>query len=182
MKHKMSSVKFIIPLVVFLILVLSLWQGLKKDPHMMPSALIGRPMPQFTLASANHPQTVLTNNIFKGQVSLLNVFASWCITCRAEHAVMMDIHDQHVVRMYGLAYKDSRAQLLPWLHQFGDPYAQVIDDSQGQLAINLGVYGTPETFIIDQKGIIRYKHVGAVSPTLWQDQLQPLILKLNQSA
>ena len=182
MKNKFSVIRYMLPLIIFLALAVFLWQGLQLDPHRIPSPLVGKPVPRFSIESVNKPQLQLTNQIFKGHVSMLNVFASWCITCRAEHAVMMDIYDQHVVNLYGLAYKDSKAELVPWLHQFGDPYQKIINDSKGQLAINLGVYGTPETFIIDKKGIIRYKRIGAVSPSLWQHTIKPLIARLKQES
>ena len=175
-----TKLKFLIPLFIFFALVVFLWKGLGEDPHIIPSALIGKPIPQFVYPSLFDQQKPLTNELFLGHVSLLNVWASWCYTCRAEHGVMMHIAASHDVALYGLNYKDKREVAEKWLKQAGDPFQKIIYDPDGKLGINLGVYGTPETFLIDKHGIIRDKLIGPVSPELWENKLLPEIEKLKK--
>jgi len=153
----------LIPLILFSVIAMFLAKGLKQNPHKVPSPFIGKQFPIFSAASLEAPEHRLTNKLFQGHVSLLNVFASWCLYCRSEHPVLMDIKDNHQLIIYGLDYKDKRIAAIAWLKNYGDPYTKVIFDPQGKLAVNLGVYGTPETFIIDEDGVIRYKYVGPIS-------------------
>lgn len=175
----MVVVKRMLPLVVFAILVVFLWKGLGKNPSVVPSALVGKPVPSFDYPTLMNPSQDVTNKLFLGHVSLLNVWATWCITCKAEHGQLMEIARSGVVNIYGLNYKDDRAKAVKWLKTEGDPFKKVIYDPKGNLAINLGVYGTPETFVIDKKGIIRDKVIGPISPQVWQDRLLPEIKKLE---
>lgn len=175
-------IKMAIPLIIFIMIAVFLWRSLKTNPHKIPSPLIGKSVPVFSASSLFDAKQIITNQNLTGKVSILNVFATWCMTCHAEHPVLMDIHDSHRVNIYGLDYKDNRAKAKAWLAKYGDPYTKVIFDPKGLLGINLGVYGTPETFIIDQKGIIRYKHIGAVSPDVWKDDMLPRIIRLEKQA
>lgn len=174
--------KALLPLVLFSMLAFFLVKGLKRNPHHVPSAFIGKPVPQFSknaLQVSNHP---ITNKIFQGHVSLLNVFASWCVYCRAEDPVLMDLKRAHQVFVYGLDYKDKRLSAMQWLENYGDPYDKIIFDPKGALAFNLGVYGTPETFIVDKHGVIRYKYVGPITSKKWKTTLQPIIAELNHES
>jgi cytochrome c biogenesis protein CcmG/thiol:disulfide interchange protein DsbE len=168
----------LLPLVVFLLLVILFWQGLGKDPHEVPSALIGKTVPTFTIATLEG--STFTNKDFAHKVILLNVWASWCVTCRAEHQMLDIIHNQYHVPMYGLDYKDKRDTAIGWLENFGNPYQAVLFDDKGQLGINLGVYGVPETFVIDKQGIIQYKQIGEINQRNWKSTLWPLVQKLQR--
>lgn len=169
--------RYIIPLIIFAVIISFLWKGLQKDPHELPSVLIGKAVPAFNYPSLMHAGKVVTEQQFKGHVSLLNVWATWCITCRAEHSVLMDIANSGAVMIYGLNYKDDPVAAKQWLKTYGNPYQDIIIDNRGTLAIDLGVYGSPETFIIDSHGIIRYKYIGAISPDVWRDKLLPEVKK-----
>jgi cytochrome c biogenesis protein CcmG/thiol:disulfide interchange protein DsbE len=169
--------RYLLPLIIFLIVAVFLWQGLRKDPHQLPSALIGKPVPQFSYPNLLTPSRHITQQKFLGQVSLLNIWGSWCQTCYAEHPVLLEIARSNNIAIYGLNYKDNRIAALQWLEKYGNPYKDIIFDAQGTLAMELGVYGTPETFLIDPKGIIRYKHVGALDATVWEQEIKPLIQK-----
>lgn len=174
--------KLILPVIVFGLLVYFLWQGLQYNPHIIPSPFIGKRIPDFksqTLANPNHS---ISNNDLSGKVILLNVFATWCYACRAEHSVLMDIHNSGEVAVYGLNYKDKRTLAKQVLKKYGNPYNKVIYDPSGKVGINLGVYGTPETFIIDRRGIIRYKYIGPISPNEWQDDILPKVKQLREEA
>lgn len=161
-----------------MLLLVLFFQGLGKDPHKVPSALIGKPVPDFKITTLKGG--IFTNHDFKKQVVLLNVWASWCVTCRAEHQMLDEIHDKYHVPIYGLNYKDKRDTASGWLDTFGNPYQAILFDDKGQLGINLGVYGVPETFVIDKSGVIRYKQIGDVNERNWNSTLWPLIQKLQQ--
>lgn len=180
---RLAHLIIITPLIIFLFIVCCLWRGLNHDPHAIPipPSLINHPVPKFTAATlldANKTvnQTILKNHL----ITMLNVFASWCTSCQVEHPILMDINRSHTVNLVGLNYKDQRNDVLPWLKKLGNPYQTIIYDPQGQLGINLGVYGTPETFIIDSQGIIRYKYIGPITPDIWQQELLPLITSLQK--
>lgn len=174
------------PLILFLMIAIFLWLGLQQDPRKLPSPLIGKTMPQFNLPEMSDAQQQLTAQIFQGKVTLLNIWATWCYACRAEHLVLTDIaHELQTlngprkkIALYGLNYKDQRPAALNWLKQLGNPYQKIIFDSAGSLAMDLGVYGTPETFLIDQQGVIRYKHVGPINAEIWRKEILPEIEKL----
>lgn len=177
----LKSWLYIIPFLLFLAIMALLWKGLQRDPHQLPSALIGKAIPTFRYPSLLHPDQKISDRRFLGHVSLLNVWATWCITCHAEHPVLMDIAATRQVTIFGLNYKDDFQKAAHWLQSYGNPYQDVIFDNQGTLAIDFGVYGTPETFLIDSHGIIRYKHIGAISPQVWQDELAPLVKKWSKN-
>ena len=168
-----------IPLVVFLAIVILFWKGLSLNPGELPSALIGKPMPDFKLTSVTDPKVILTPEIFLGHVSVINVWASWCMACRAEHGMLMDISKQSGFKLYGLNYKDTLDAANQWLTTFGNPFVTSIYDPQGTLGIDLGVYGVPETFILDKAGMIRYKYIGEIKTSDWKNKLWPVIQKLQ---
>ena len=172
--------KGIVPLTVFLVLVAFLGIGLTLNPRELPSPLIDKPLPQFSLPQLSEPQKVFTAADMKGKVWMLNVWASWCVACRIEHPVLVELSktDKSVL-IYGLNYKDKREDALQWLTRFGNPYAESISDTQGLVGIDLGVYGVPETFIIDKQGVIRHKQTGPITPEVLQDTILPLMRKLG---
>lgn len=171
-----------LPLIIFMGVAGLLWKGLYQDPRAIPSPLINKPVPEFQAPNLINPKLTFSSKDFKGKVTLLNVFASWCIACSAEHSVWMEARqDLGQAQIVGLNYKDPADKALAWLKQYGNPYQNVIADPQGNIAINFGVYGTPETFLIDKQGIIRYKFIGAVSPKDWQEVLLPQVKKWNRA-
>ena len=159
----------LLPLVLFLGVALFLYRGLYLDPAELPSALIDKPFPEFSLPAVQSDKT-LTRADLLGKPALVNVWGTWCVSCRVEHPVLNKLAQQGVV-IYGINYKDVNADALKWLKDFHDPYLLNIRDEAGSLGLNLGVYGAPETYLIDSKGIIRYKHVGVIDDTVWREQL-----------
>jgi cytochrome c biogenesis protein CcmG/thiol:disulfide interchange protein DsbE len=176
-------VRWFAPLVFFLaVAAFCLW-GLYHDPKRIPSPLVGKPMVAFHEPDLLNSQKVLDQSIFDQHYTLLNVFATWCITCHAEHPILMDIAKRYPqLQMVGLNYKDHDNDSRDWLAHYGNPYRWVIADHDGHLARALGVYGTPETFLIDPQGHIIYKHIGAISPMVWRDELQPFYLQQTKQA
>lgn len=174
----MKATRVLIPLIIFLILILFLWRGLQLDPRQLNSALLNKPVPTFSIATLENPQQQMTSKVFLGHVSLLHVWATWCITCQAEHPELMDLSRTTDIPIYGLNYKDDRATAIKWLKEHGNPYRMIGFDGEGKVAIDLGVYGTPETYVIDSKGVIRYKLIGTLTPQVWQQKILPLIDKL----
>jgi cytochrome c biogenesis protein CcmG/thiol:disulfide interchange protein DsbE len=173
---------YILPLAVFLILVIYFAIGLTKDPSVLPSALINKPVPDFNLSSIEgRPGTGFSsNNLKEGSVSVVNVFASWCLPCRTEHEVIKKLAEMNIAKVYGLNYKDNTKAALRWLKELGDPYTAIGVDPKGRTAIYFGVYGIPETFIVDANGTIRYKHVGPISLEILNSTIVPIIKKLAQ--
>jgi cytochrome c biogenesis protein CcmG, thiol:disulfide interchange protein DsbE len=167
-----------LPLGIFVVLALFLFVGLFKDPKEIPSALIGKPVPQFQLALLSDPQQTKDHTIFNQHITLLNVWATWCASCRAEHTQLLQLSQQGV-RIIGLDYKDERKSALAWLDNLGNPYVMNLFDPDGRASIDWGVYGTPETFVIDQQGIIRYKHIGPISKQDMEQVILPLIRELQ---
>ena len=159
--------KKFVPLSIFIVLLLLLGVGLTLDPGRIPSPLIDKPAPDDgkTLGSSD----------FNGDVTLLNVWASWCSGCRTEHPVLLELSKKGVVRIYGLNYKDNRNDAIRWLEYYGDPYVANAHDLDGKVGIDFGVYGIPETFVIDSKGIIRYKHIGPVTESVLNEDILPAI-------
>ncbi|HZP92894.1 MAG TPA: DsbE family thiol:disulfide interchange protein [Burkholderiales bacterium] len=171
--------RFLIPLAVFLVLVAFLAIGLSRDPHEVPSPLIDKPAPAFRLPALREPQKTVSRDDLRGQVWLLNVWASWCVSCREEHPVLVELAKSGVVPIYGLDYKDTREAALKWLAERGDPYTLSIVDADGKVGIDYGVYGVPETYVIDKQGVIRYKHIGPLTAQVLQDKILPLVRKLQ---
>ena len=172
--------RYLLPLGIFLVLVVFLGIGLGLNPRESPSPLIDKPAPAFELVQLHEPGKSLTTQDMQGKVWLLNVWASWCVSCREEHPVLVELAKTRVVPIVGLNYKDQRPEALRWLQQFGDPYVLSIVDGDGRVGINYGVYGVPETFVIDKAGVIRYKQIGPVTPKALQEKILPLVAKLQQ--
>ena len=171
--------RFLVPLAIFIVLVAFLAVGLGLNPREVPSALINKSAPAFELPQLHQPDKIFSQQDMKGKVWLLNVWASWCVSCREEHPVLMDLAKSNVVPIYGLNYKDPREDALAWLKQFGDPYALSIADRDGRVGIDYGVYGVPETFVIDKEGAIRYKQIGPVTPDALKNKILPLVRALQ---
>ena len=172
--------RFLIPLVLFLVLVGFLAKGLFLDPHEVPSPLIGKPAPAFELTQLAQPQLKFSPAEMRGKVWLLNVWASWCVSCREEHPVLVRLARTGAVPLYGLNYKDQRQDGLRWLAQFGDPYLLSSFDGDGRVGIDYGVYGVPETYVIDKAGIIRYKQIGPVTQEALDNKILPLVKELEK--
>jgi cytochrome c biogenesis protein CcmG/thiol:disulfide interchange protein DsbE len=171
--------RFLLPLGVFLALAIFLALGLKLDPREVPSPLIDKPAPAFALPALSDPTRTLRKEDMLGKVWMLNVWASWCGACREEHPVLVEFARRQVVPIYGLNYKDERPAGLAWLQAGGNPYVDSLFDQEGLIGIDYGVYGVPETFIIDKAGVIRYKHTGPITPQVLQDKIEPLLRRLN---
>jgi len=172
--------RHMIPLVIFAALLLLFWVGLGLNPKIIPSPLIGKEAPKFEVPELHEPQKMVNNEMLKGQVTLFNVFASWCIACRQEHHHLLKLQRQGF-NLVGLNYKDEKQDALMYLRQLGgDPYTMIGFDYKGDVGIEWGVYGTPETFVIDKKGIVRYKHTGPLYREVIEKELIPLIRKLEQ--
>jgi cytochrome c biogenesis protein CcmG, thiol:disulfide interchange protein DsbE len=171
--------RYLIPLGIFIALTVLLYIGLGLNPREVPSPLIGKPAPAFELASVADPGRTLASTELRGQVYLLNVWASWCVSCRQEHPLLMRLARSGTVPIYGLNYKDQRGDAQRWLAQFGDPYAESLFDTDGRVGMDYGVYGTPETFVIDKQGMIRHKKIGPVTEADLNDTILPLVKKLQ---
>ncbi len=171
--------RYLVPLGVFAVLVGFLYVGLGLNPREVPSPLVGKPAPELRLPQLHAPDKTFTKADLKGQVWLLNVWASWCVSCREEHPLLVEISRAGTVPIVGLNYKDKRDEALAWLRQFGDPYLLSAVDAEGRTGIDFGVYGVPETFVIDRDGVIRYKHIGPITPQAWQQRLLPLVKELK---
>lgn len=171
--------KYLVPLAVFGLLVLVFFRGLFLDPSEVPSPLIGKPAPAFELPQLKDPGQTLSSEALQGQVSLVNVWATWCVGCRQEHDALLAIAERNVVPIYGLNYKDERAAAVNWLKQLGDPYVASAFDKDGRVALDWGVYGAPETFLVDASGVVRFKRLGPLSIDDFESNLLPLIRKLQ---
>jgi cytochrome c biogenesis protein CcmG/thiol:disulfide interchange protein DsbE len=172
-------IRHLIPLLVFVVLVGFLWAGLSLNPREVPSPLIGRPAPAFSLPQLRNPGALINAADLRGQVWLLNVFASWCTPCLEEHPYLVDLAKSGVVPVYGLNYKDRHEAALKWLNRHGDPYVGIVVDAEGRTGIDYGVYGVPETFVIDKLGVIRFKHIGPLTPDVLDDEILPMIRRLQ---
>lgn len=169
----------VIPLVIFLALVVFLAVGLGLNPREVPSPLIGKPAPAFAAPTLADADKTLGLADFKGRVWVLNVWASWCAPCREEHPLLVDFAQrQPGLTLVGLNYKDQRAAGSTWLQRLGDPYTVSLFDPQGRIGLDWGVYGVPETFVIDRDGVVRHKHIGPLTPETIRDDLEPLLKRL----
>lgn len=169
-----------LPLLLFIVLVAFLAIGLGRDPHTVPSPLINKPAPDFRLAQLHDPTKSFTAQEMRGQVWLLNVWASWCVSCRDEHPLLVELAESKAVPVYGMNYKDRREDALAWLNDFGDPYLLSASDTDGRIGINYGVYGVPETYLIDREGVIRYKQIGPLTPEILEKTLLPMVKELSK--
>jgi len=171
--------RFLVPLVVFVVLVGFFWKGLELNPSDVPSPLIDKPAPAFSLQELENPAAKIGPADLRGKVWLLNVWASWCVSCREEHPVLLRYSKTGEVPIYGLNYKDVRKDATKWLQQFGNPYVVSGFDVDGQVGIDYGVYGVPETYVIDKQGIIRHKHIGPITDQVLRDEIVPIVRKLQ---
>ncbi|MFO7787052.1 MAG: DsbE family thiol:disulfide interchange protein [Halospina sp.] len=169
----MNRIWLFLPLVLAVTLGVVLYWGLGEDPSELDSALVGREVPSFELSMLHDSEASADQEIFKGKVQLLNVWGTWCAACRVEHPHLNRLSEQGVP-IVGLNYKDERGAALDWLEERGDPYSRVIYDPEGSLGFDLGVYGAPETYLIDAEGIVRHRHVGVVDQDVWESDFEPL--------
>lgn len=175
----MKSLRFLIPLAIFLVLVAFLGAGLSLDPKEVPSPLIGKPAPAFVLTVLDNPEKTIRRDDMLGKVWMLNVWASWCVACREEHPLLVAFSRKKLLPIYGLNYKDDRMAGMKWLGNFGNPYDASLYDRDGRVGIDFGVYGVPETFIIDREGVVRFKQIGPVTEEVLRTKIEPLVRKLN---
>ena len=172
--------RFLLPVAIFIVLVVFLAVGLKLDPREVPSPLVGKPAPAFELPVLHQPDKRFTPSDMRGKVWLLNVWASWCVSCREEHPVLVGLAKRGVMPILGLNYKDKGDEATAWLKQFGDPYDLSVVDSDGRIGIDYGVYGVPETYLIDAQGVIRFKQIGPVTPAVLEQKILPLAAALKK--
>ncbi len=170
-----------IPLVVFAVLVVFFGVGLLLDPSKVPSPLIDKPAPAFTLPQLHDASATISNSDMRGKVWLFNVWASWCVACRQEHPLLVDLARRNIVPIVGLNYKDERAAAIRWLQDLGDPYTVSGHDIEGRVGMDYGVYGVPETYVIDKQGFIRYKQIGPISPDVLNNDILPLVERLQKT-
>lgn len=175
------SLKALLPLFIFLALGIAFAIGLTKDPRILPSQLINRPFPQFELPDLFDEAQILDNSDLQGQVTLVNIFGSWCVACEQEHGMLMKLARDKEIVLLGVDWKDTREKGMRWLERGGNPYTRVAFDEDSKLVIDLGVTGAPESFIVDKKGQIRYKHVGPITEDIWENDLKPLVLDLERA-
>ena len=173
--------RLLIPLALFVVLLGFLLVGLGLNPREVPSPLVGKPAPAFQLARLHQPERTLGTGDLKGQVWLLNVWASWCVSCRVEHPLLVQLAKMKLVPLVGLNYKDKRNEGIAWLEQHGNPYDVSVVDADGRVGIDWGVYGVPETFVVDKAGVIRYKHIGPVDAAAIEKKILPLVRELQKS-
>lgn len=174
--------RYVTPLGIFLLLAVLLGIGLTLNPREVPSPLIGKPVPAFRTPGLKNPDQQLSNETFRRRVTLLNVWATWCIPCRQEHPVLVGIANRGEAVLYGLNYKDDRKLAIDWLNELGDPYEMSGFDPQGRAGIELGVYGVPETFIIDADGKIIHKQIGPIDEKTWKSTILPRVKRLQEAS
>jgi cytochrome c biogenesis protein CcmG, thiol:disulfide interchange protein DsbE len=178
----MKALRFLLPLAIFLALAVFLYVGLYRDPRDVPSPLIGKPAPSFKVPTLHDETKLLAREDFLGKPWILNVWASWCQPCREEHPLLVEWAKRSQVRIVGLHYKDTKQAGLRWLQQLGNPYAVTLFDGDGRLGLDFGVYGVPETFVIDPQGVIRFKHKGALTPQVMREKVEPLLAQWSVAA
>ena len=171
--------RFLLPFGLFIVVVGFLAVGLTLNPRELPSPLVGKAAPEFSLPQLHDPGKVISSNDLKGKVWLLNFWASWCGGCKEEHPVLIQLAQSGAVPIYGMDYKDQRNEALAWLREWGNPYPVVAVDEAGRVGINFGVYGVPETYVIDKQGIIRYKQIGPLREDILQGKILPLVRELQ---
>jgi cytochrome c biogenesis protein CcmG, thiol:disulfide interchange protein DsbE len=175
----MTHWRFAVPLALFALLVFALWRGLVLDPRALPSPLVGRPAPAFALTRLDDATRTIRRDDLLGQVWLLNVWASWCEGCRAEQPALLEFARTRLVPVIGLNYKDTRAEGSAWLARFGNPYEASLFDASGRVGIEFGVYGVPETFVVDKQGVVRFKLVGPLTRDVIETRIRPLLKALD---
>lgn len=174
-------IRFLVPAFVFIIIAGFLFVGLYKDPSLVPSPLIGKPVPTFAASTLKDPEKIITDKDLQGDYALVNVWATWCGACKQEHSALIYLAEKINVPIYGLNYKDDRDSAINWLQQYGDPYIANVFDENGRIAIDFGVYGAPETFLIDKNRIIQHKLVGIMTLEVWETQFLPKINQITSS-
>ncbi len=175
----MKVLRFLLPMAIFAIVLGFLFVGLGLNPREVPSPLIGKPAPEFKLTRLDDPGQTVGRADLLGKVWMLNVWASWCAPCREEHPLVIDIAKRQLLPVYGLNYKDQGQAARAWLANLGDPYKATLVDADGRVGIDFGVYGVPETFIVDREGIIRFKHTGPLTPEVLRTRIEPLVKELQ---
>lgn len=170
-----------LPVAIFVVLLAILGYGLTRNPSLVSSPLIGKPLPDFSLPQLHEANNTIGNYDLRGSPYLLNVWASWCAACRIEHPLLMQVAEQRLLPIYGVNYRDKRDDALAWLERYGNPYEAVIFDERGDLGLDLGVYGAPETFLVDRNNVIVYKHIGPITDEVWAEELHPKIIELQTS-
>jgi cytochrome c biogenesis protein CcmG, thiol:disulfide interchange protein DsbE len=177
----MKRLIYILPLAVFAVLVIYFAVGLTLDPRRMDSVLIDQEIPPFDLVAIQGQERGFASKDILGQVTLVNIFGSWCIACRVEHPFLMDLKKRDVIPIYGIDWREKDRDAGPaWLAKFGNPYTLIGDDPESRAAIAFGVTGAPESFLVDKRGVIRYKHVGPINPDSWRETLAPIVEKLRK--
>lgn len=177
----MKSLKYLLPALAFLVLAAFFYRGLFLDPRTVPSPLIGKPAPAFDLQELRQPETRFATTDMFGKPAVLNVWATWCAGCKQEHDFLMRLARSGEVPLYGMNYRDERGKALQWLSQLGDPYKSIAYDPEGMGSLDWGVYGAPETFLIDPEGTVVYKHLGPLSPPIWEREFRPRIAAMQGS-
>ena len=167
--------RFAIPIVVFLLLVVVFSFGLFNDPRELPSPFLGEQAPTFEVPSLTEPERTVGSTAYAGEMALVNVWATWCVGCRQEHAFLMQLDAAGAIPIYGINWRDNRPEALRWLEQLGDPYVFSAFDADGRVGIDWGVYGAPETFLISPDGIVLHKHLGPLTQAVWDSDFVPLI-------
>ncbi len=175
----MKSLRFLLPLGIFVAVLGFLFVGLGLNPREVPSPLIGKPAPAFALPRLDDAAQTLRRDDLLGKVWMLNVWASWCAPCREEHPLVIDIAQRKLLPVYGLNYKDQGPAARNWLANLGDPYTATLVDADGRVGIDYGVYGVPETFIVDKQGVIRFKHTGPLTAEVVRTRIEPLVKELQ---
>jgi len=176
-----KQIYYVLPLLIFIAMGALFWKALSHDPSLLPSARIGKAVPEFELTRLSDVSQAIGREALLGEVSLLNVWATWCPSCRVEHPMLLKLAQQGVL-IRGLNYKDERSAAQSYLRNHGDPYEWVIYDEKGSLGLDLGVYGAPETYVIDHLGFVRFRHVGVVSSEVWLGTIKPVVDQLKQQA
>ena len=171
---------YLLPIAVFAGIGVLLYAGLFRDPTLVPSPLVGKPVPEFALGPVQGRELGLSSQDLRGEVSLVNVFASWCVACRDEHPLLLALQREDVLPIHGLNYKDAPEDAAAWLDALGDPYTRIGADLDGRVGIDWGVYGVPETFVVDRNGHIAYKHIGPVTPRVLDEIILPLVRALRE--
>ena len=179
---KLNRLRYAIPFIIFAAILFLMWRGLQLHPNEIPSPLINKPAPKFSLPDLYDAKKSWSNQNLIGHVTLVNVWATWCEACAVEHNGLVQLARHESIFFFGLNYKDDPALAKKWLQQYGNPYQMVAVDSDGSTAIDWGVYGTPETFVIDKSGVIRYKQIGPIDADAWKNTLKPLIDKLQKES
>lgn len=171
--------RYIVPIVAFAIMIPIFVVGLWRNKNEIPSPLLDQPSPEYSLPALADPNQQVGSETYKGQIALVNIWATWCVGCRAEHEFLMELAARDVVPIFGLNWRDQRAEALQWLADLGDPYMASAFDGEGTVGIDWGVYGAPETFLLDEQGTVVYKHISPLTEQVWQDEFMPRIEQLR---